>query len=871
MCIETISWLRSWHEGRRALAEGPRGLDHLYVHDHAKSVSFHRAPGPRDKKLRDVDRLVHGLALKRSAEAAFSTVDHQRAVVTPSDAELRATGTVIVLEGEGAAHPIKIDSLSSRTGGRSSKPKWLLLSVREADGENPERATVWVADAHRQTFLKLFEDYLSDDHNSEKGNPRNQDLIANISRIRSAVLADLWTSDSIPPQNGLHWWELWLDAASPHVGDWQHFVTSHNLQLLHRELRLGDRLIVWVEATWTQLQALPFTSVPIAEIRRPEFIDTVEDLSLEEQNEYVEDLAGRVSPAPEDAPAVCHLDTGVFRTHILLETSLAAGDVHSIFGGSGTDVNKHGHGTAMAGLALYGDLDPLLTGTDRLSLRHRLESVRMEPTPGEASRGPLDWGTATAEAVTHPETAQVDRRRAFCLTLSNPDPDKPGEPTLWSATVDALAVGTDVVRSGKELQLLSAPEPNSARLIVAAAGNVGEFHDDYQTNCVNSPIHEPAQAWNALTVGAYTDIVQSPTHPQYSGWKTVAIAGDISPHTSTSLYFNMSRWPIKPDICMEGGNVLSDGAGLFEDRLPSLSLRSTGHKTNASLTSANATSAATAQAARLAALAMDRYPTYWPETIRALLTHSAEWTDTMAQRLGRDHSKAAKQRLLREFGWGVPSEDAVLNSGLSAVTLVTQDSFVPFTGSTYSMRHFRLHPLPWPTDVLESLGATPVRLRVTLSYFIEPSASRRGWRNKYSYASHGLRFDLQGRLENPNEFVNRVNREAQSEEGGSRVSESDRWFLGERGRHLGSLHQDEWNGTGAELAHCNNVAVYPVGGWWKNNSRKDRRDLPVRYSLVLSLQTQEQDVDLYTPIATQLQVPVAMPIQIPVTSQILGS
>ena len=67
------------------------------------------------------------------------------------------------------------------------------------------------------------------------------------------------------------------------------------------------------------------------------------------------------------------------------------------------------------------------------------------------------------------------------------------------------------------------------------------------------------------------------------------------------------------------------------------------------------------------------------------------------------------------------------------------------------------------------------------------------------------------------------------------------------------------------------MAVYPVGGWWKNNSRKDRRDLPVRYSLVLSLQTQEQDVDLYTPIATQLQIPVAMPIHIPVTSQILGS
>ncbi|WP_143277974.1 S8 family serine peptidase, partial [Brachybacterium alimentarium] len=276
----------------------------------------------------------------------------------------------------------------------------------------------------------------------------------------------------------------------------------------------------------------------------------------------------------------------------------------------------------------------------------------------------------------------------------------------------------------------------------------------------------------------------------------------------------------------------------------------------AALTSANATSAAAAQASRLATLAMGRYPSYWPETVRGLLTHSAEWTESMVQQLGTDDTKTARQTLLRQFGWGVPSEEDVLNSGRGAVTLIAQDSFVPFSGNTYSMRHFRLHPLPWPTDVLQSLGATEVRLRVTLSYFIEPSASRRGWRNKYQYASHGLRFDLQGRLENQTEFVQRVNREAQNEEGGSRPSESDRWFLGERGRHLGSLHQDEWTGTGAELAHCNNVAVYPVGGWWKNNSRKDRRDLPVRYALLLSLQTKQQGVDLYTPIATQLHIPV---------------
>src|SRR5690606_20652584 len=159
--------------------------------------------------------------------------------------------------------------------------------------------------------------------------------------------------------------------------------------------------------------------------------------------------------------------------------------------------------------------------------------------------------------------------------------------------------------------------------------------------------------------------------------------------------------------------------GFYEDRLPTLSLRSTGHYNDVALTSANATSAATAQASRLATLAMERYPSYWPETVRGLLTHSAEWTDTMVRQLNLDKSKGARHALLRQFGWGFPWEEAVLNSARGAVTLIAQASCVPFTGDAYAMRHFRLHPLPWPADVLRDLGSADVRLRVTLSYFIE--------------------------------------------------------------------------------------------------------------------------------------------------------
>lgn len=846
-----------------------RHLDHLYVVERATNEEFTRG-GQGNAKIRQVEHRAHGLAMRDQLHLVLSTTDAQRREQCVAIEELKALGTIIVLEGADAAHPLKVDSLNRLSTHRSNakRPMWLLLSVQPPTDAQPERATVWVSDAYRDNFLQLFQDYLSQLNTSgnpanwttPEGNPANQALISNISRIREAVLVDLWTSDGEPPSLGTHWWELWLDTSQPALGVFDAFATAQQLRTVRRAVSFRDRHVVWVQASWDQLQILLFSRVPIAEIRRPEFIDTIDDLPADEKGEYVQDLADRILTAESPAsPAVCHLDTGVFQGHALLRGSLNPADVHSIIGTSGHDV--HGHGTAMAGLALLGGLDPLLTGTQKVQLEHRLESVRMKPARGESLLDPLDYGTATADAVTLPEIAAA-RPRVFCMPLSA-EPDKPGEPTLWSSTVDALAVGTDIVRDGRQLRLLSSPDPAAARLIVIAAGNVDTYQHDHRAESDTSAIQDPAQAWNALTVSAYTDLDNTPTDPDYDGWRPQARAGELSPHSRTSMLFAGRKWPIKPDICMEGGNVLTDGGTGFEPKHALLSLRTTGIANDLALAPANATSAATAQASRLAAMTMARYPSYWPETIRGLLTHAAEWTPSMRQEIQDETGKVARLRLLRRYGWGVPTEEAVLHSSQQSVTMVSQDTFVPFDGPKYQMRHFRLHPLPWPREALEGIGDDEVRMRVTLTYFIEPSPSRRGWRQRYSYPSHGLRFDLQSPLESQREFVRRVNHDAQrDEEGAARsTSASERWFIGPNQRHLGSLHQDEWTGTGHELAAANTIAVYPVGGWWKNTGRPDRTSVPVRYGLLVSLRTRRQDIDLYTPIATQLRVPTAVVTQ----------
>ncbi|MCS5728670.1 S8 family peptidase [Herbiconiux moechotypicola] len=809
---------------------------------------------------------AHGLAIKGQLQQAFSDVDDERGRTSLSADELKALGTIVTLEGDDAAYPLKIESLQAFSRHRKTPkvPQWLLLSVQPATETSPELAVVWIADTYRSRFLKIFEDYLAKKSTraaenaweTPDGNPANRALVANISRIRRAILDDLWQSEGEPPKSGVRWWELWLDPSQENITLLQKFATAYDLGLLDRSLALNDRVVAWIRATWQQLEVLPFTSIPVAEIRRPEFVDTIEDLLPDEQDEYVEDLVMRVVAAPTDAPAVCHLDTGVARTHRLLADSLNTGDMHTVVGTSGFD--RQGHGTSMAGLALFGGLEDLLTGAGTVHLHHRLESVRILPEPGEPDTDPLDYGTVTVEAVALVEvTAQ--RRRVFCMPIST-DPDRPGVPTLWSASVDALAAGTEIVRDGNQLRLLSAPDHAASRLLVIATGNVDGYHSDHRLESDTSPVEDPAQSWNALTVGAHTELVAVPGDPEYAGWTAMAAEGELSPHSRTSLLFGKRTWPIKPDICFEGGNVLTDGGMGFEDRHPLLSLRSTGFHNDLSLTSANATSAATAQASRLAALTMAQYPEYWPETVRGLLVHAAEWTPAMrAEFDATGTKKEPKLELLRRYGWGVPTEDAVLRSSRQSVTLVTQDTFVPFEGTEYKMRRFRLHAMPWPTEVLEEIGPGDVSLKVTLSYFVEPSASRRGWRQRYSYASHLLRFELKSPTETEAEFISRINREAENDEdaaAGSPASGSDHWFIGPNQRNLGSLHQDIWEGSGQELAASGVLGVYPVGGWWKRNQRKDRLDLPVRYSLIVSLKSQEQDVDLYTPIATDLQLPI---------------
>lgn len=311
---------------------------------------------------------------------------------------------------------------------------------------------------------------------------------------------------------------------------------------------------------------------------------------------------------------------------------------------------------------------------------------------------------------------------------------------------------------------------------------------------------------------------------------------------------------------MEGGNVARDSLGAVTT--PSLSLLTTSHRpAERSFTTALATSAATALASRLAAQVMEAYPDLWPETVRGLIVHAAEWTEAMKRAYlpgSRDPTKDDYQKLLRRCGYGVPDLERALWSLAHSLTMIVEETLVPFqrgVSGRVTTHEMHIHGLPWPQEALEELGETPVEMRVTLSYFIEPNPSRRGVMSRYRYESHGLRFDVKRPLETVEGFRGRISAAArddhyESGQGGSDTS----WLIGTQGRHRGSVHSDIWHGTAADLASRGSIAVYPASGWWKTRHALQHYDRAVRYALAVSIRAPEVDVDLYTEVANRISV-----------------
>ncbi|MBF0092946.1 MAG: S8 family peptidase [Alphaproteobacteria bacterium] len=831
----------------------PRNRKHLLVptppraedyRPHPKKVDLPVYSGPIDRAAHAADLRGALADIRQEAEA-----DRQTSGIAVAGAP---SGITVEFESP-PGFDLKLESLESKRQGIE------LLNVRSSpsgeDGARIQFAAIFIPDGALKHFFDRFEQYA--EQTTRKGEPRHKDLVDRIAALRKATLRALWTDteDAYPADGETIWWEVWLrrhDGAE--LARLLDFAQQTNLAVSERRLGFDDRIVILVRGSAVQLSASLNVLNEFAELRRAKESAAfcVDDLSPSEQADWVDDLKNRTVLPDENAPALCILDTGVTHGHPLLQDILAPEDATAVDPAWGAH-DHDGHGTEMAGLAAYGDLAQALASGAPVHIRHRLESVKILPPRG--ANLPELYGAITAQAVARPEIQAPRRPRAFSMAVTATDERDRGQPTSWSAAIDALAAGRSFDPSNQGLVYLDDDAANAPRLFVLSAGNVDPAHlqQDHLGRSDIEAIHDPAHAWNALTVGAFTEKA-SITDASYAGWSPVAPPGDLSPWSTTSVTFQES-WPLKPDVVCEGGNLAMNGTHI-DFPIPDLSLLSTHHKpAEKSFTLSWATSAATAQVARMAATISAEYPHLWPESVRALLVQSARWTRAMRAHLDGAGGKKARARLVRRYGYGVPDLARALRSAGDALTLIAQASIRPFADG--KMRELHLHELPWPKAALAEMGETPVRLRVTLSYFIEPNPGRRGWKKRHRYASHGLRFDMKLPTESTDEFHKRLNQKALEEDEGKPDTSGGLadWFIGEA-RNKGSLHSDIWVGTAADLAERGVIGVFPVSGWWKDQPKRDRSQFGARYSLIVTVETDAEGVDIWTPVAQEIGVPV---------------
>ncbi|MGJ8744815.1 S8 family peptidase [Polaribacter sp.] len=816
-------------------------LNHIFLNGNNTSLPYSTYGGGQFQYKDDRDRRGHGLGLKNSFSSAVSEF-------TDGNEEYE----FVYIEFESALNfELAFDSFEDVAGNyRLASCKAQFSVDYEGNQQIIYKISVYLNKKAVSNFLNKVEKYLTEE--TKTGKPKNQNLIANIENIRAATLESFWQEPEIDfPSSGVSvWWEVWFSGSNQEVvKETLSSLSTDTILTNNRLLVFPENIVGLIKATPEELGERLLYIDNLAEIRKPiETTDFFTNLDKDWEGDFVSDLRSRINnQIDENNISVCLLDSGVNRVNPLLEDLISERNLDSVNPTwTNSDSYRQGHGTPMAGLIIYGDLNEPLTSSTQINVSNNIESIKIVD---RKANDPDLYGQITLEAIAIGEIMNPRNKRIVCLAVTAPDHQYLGRPSSWSAAIDQKLFGSLNERNYNTLVLISGGNlPLNDRLTYPLS------NDDFS-------IQDPAQSFNAITVGAFTNKDRLDVN-QFPSAELLAQKGQMSPCNSTSINWH-KKWPKKPDVVFEGGNDGIFNSGILDH--DSLKLLSTGVGGigGSAITTFSDTSASVALASKFAAELYQKYPNYLPETIRALIIHSADWSNIMLnnRRLKKLNSEE-KSRLLSRVGYGIPNLNKAKYSAENSLSIIAERTLKPFKfeDSRVKTNIFHLFDLPWPTDILSDLAELDVKLIVTLSYFIEPNPGNKRYANDQSYKSHGLRFKMIDKNESQKAFKSRVSKSIKDEQDDYVAEGSENWVLGSHIRDKGSIHKDIWEGSAADLALRNQIAVYPVGGWWKNRKKLKRYDSSVRYSLIISIETNEADIDIYNDVLNQITVSIPIDI-----------
>jgi len=401
------------------------------------------------------------------------------------------------------------------------------------------------------------------------------------------------------------------------------------------------------------------------------------------------------------AARVCVLDSGVNTNHPLLAPAIAES---ADFIGDTDGMDLNGHGTAVAGVALYGDLEAC-NSTNYWHPELWIFNGRILDENAEFDSSSIE--KTLIEAVTY--FVEEHQCRIFNLSLGNSNAPYDNRHIRGIAYIlDKLARDFNI-------------------LFVVSAGNFSgsidpdvprhSWRDEYPEYLLadESIIIDPAPALNVLTVGSlarHNATFDAQRYPEI-GQLAPATENQPSPFTRHGPTI---KGAIKPELVAMGGNLASP---IRTGNELNAVMRGMGVLTcnsrfvgNTLFSEISGTSFAAPYITHLAGRLLNNYPKASANLLRALLVNHANMLSEIESSFPEDMKKSYRSANGRDAfrdiaGYGAVDEGELFRSSQNAVVLMAEEKI------ENNSHHF--FELPLPDDFLRSQRASR-EIRVTLSY-----------------------------------------------------------------------------------------------------------------------------------------------------------
>jgi hypothetical protein len=526
-----------------------------------------------------------------------------------------------------------------------------------------------------------------------------------------------------------------------------------------------------------------------------------------------------LQPPPQNAPVLTILDSGITGEHPLLKPALveAAGFLNPST--DVTDAPDHpGHGTKVAGVGLYGDLEPL-TQAGEFIPEIRLGSAKVFQDSGENMATFVE--KAIEKAVEH--FVNVHQCRLFNLSYGDVNKVYDGRHLRGLAyTLDRLSRDLNV--------LFFVSSGNHQHHQLPPADQVINRYPHYLLEDA-ARLLDPAPALNAVTVGGLAKFEasrQAQRQPNSIEDIPIARKEQPSPFTRSGPSINGA---IKPDFVEPAGNMAVMRSGRLEERgLGVLTLHS-GFASGKLFTEDIGTSFAAPALANKAVRLLRNNPGTSAHLLRALLGAHAHWPQASRDLVAPTGKSQEITKLLRLVGHGEVDESALHRSNEQCVTLIDQ--------GTIDKDQHRFYAVPIPEAFWHGRGVRTITIAMAYTPAVRTT--------RLDYRATRLRFWFV--LANERDEVLQAFQRGRQQ--GLSERETNRW-LSSTSRNAGTLQVSRWEFRRRPEKRQAFVVLGRQDANWNINGEEESEP----YALCATLDVRaaaESQVNLYNEIRAQLQ------------------